>query len=111
MKKICKTIFHINIVLGLVVFMKCIYVLIAGGYQSQHLFNLGFPLIAIAATSPRLLYAQLKLNFPERTAKMQCEDERPTDIEFLCFLAMPIMASLYFLGCLFSKLLWKLWIM
>ena len=111
LKKICTAIFHINIVLGLAAFAQNIYVFISSGYQSHHLFNLGFPLIAIAVSSPRSLYAQLKFNYPEKIEKMQCGDEKPTDIEFLCFLVAPVIANLFLLGCLFSKPLWKFWIM
>ena len=111
LKKICRIIFYINIVLGLAAFIQNISILISSGYAFRPVFDVFFYLGAIAFSSPRLLNAQFKLNYPERAAKMQSENEKPMDIEFLTFLIWPAIATMMLLYCLFAKLLWELWIM
>ena len=111
LKKICRIIFYINIVLGLAAFIQNISILISSGYAFRTVFGLFFYLGAIAFSSPLLLNAQFKLNHPEKAAQMQSEDEKPMDIEFIAFLMWPSIATMMLLYCLFAKLLWELWIM
>jgi hypothetical protein len=103
MNKIYRVIFYANIAIGLAAIMRHVYLFIFSSYNANHLFIIGSILLVIISTSPRFLHAYIKLNYPKKAEQIQIqpEDEKATDIEFICFLITPAMFTMGFSFFLF----------
>lgn len=101
-KNIFKAMYKTNFFLGIIVFIKYIYLFISSSLKPDYLFDLLCIVILIVSSLPHFMDIFLKRMYPEGTTPMEYSDESLKDIaKFIFFLLLLIFWSIFLLHYLF----------
>lgn len=97
-KKIFKAMYKINFFLGIIVFIKYIYLFIFSSFKSDYLFDLLCIVILIVSSLPHFMDIFLKRMYTDGKTPMEYSDESLRDItKFIFFLLLLIFWSIFLL--------------